>query len=313
VLHAPGIQVDLQVVDPASFGAALQYFTGSKDHNVHLRTIARDRGLKVNEYGVFRGDERVAGTTEEEVYAALGLPFIPPEIRENHGEIEAAAAGTLPRLVDASQLRGDLHLHLPEQGEDASLEPWIGKAKSLGYAFLGVVLEENPRVAEQLGRLQQAAKTAPEHPAGVAIRFGLERPMGATTAVPDGFEFLVLRPGGGKLPSKPALPFLLGHLEAEEVGEERAAALEQAAAGGWPIEVGPRSERSSLDSGALRSLAGKGAHFVASARAERSRELARIAVSLGLLRRGAVEGGQLLAELPLHPAANRPRGGRRKA
>jgi DNA polymerase/3'-5' exonuclease PolX len=311
VLHAPGIQVDLQVVDPASFGAALQYFTGSKDHNVHLRTIARDRGLKVNEYGVFRENERVAGSTEEEVYAALGLPFIPPEIRENHGEIEAAAAGTLPRLVDASQLRGDLHLHLPEQGEDASLEPWIAKAKSLGYAFLGVVLEETPRVGEQLARLQPEAKSAPV--AGLTIRFGLERSLGATAAVPDGFEFLVLRPGGGKLPSKPALPFLLGHLEADEVGEEPAAALEQAVAGGWPIEAGPRPERSSLDSGALRSLAGKGAHFVASARAERSRELARIAVSLGLLRRGAVDGGQLLAELPPPPAANRPRGGRRNA
>jgi DNA polymerase/3'-5' exonuclease PolX len=313
VLHAPGIQVDLQVVDPASFGAALQYFTGSKDHNVHLRTIARDRGLKVNEYGVFRESERVAGTTEEEVYAALGLPFIPPEIRENHGEIEAAAAGTLPHLVEASQLRGDLHLHLPEEGEDASLEPWIAKAKSFGYTFLGVVLEEGPRLGERLARLQQEAKTATVHAAGVNILFGLERPMGATAAVPDGFEFLVLRPEGGKVPSKPTLPFLLGHLEAQEFGEERASALAQAVAGGWPIEVGPRPELSSLDSGALRGLAGKGAHFCASARPERSRELARIAVSLGLLRRGAVETGQLLAEWPPSPAPNAPRGGRRKA
>ncbi|MCI4342221.1 MAG: helix-hairpin-helix domain-containing protein, partial [Thermoplasmata archaeon] len=138
ILLAPGIQVDLRVLEPESFGAALQYFTGSKDHNVHLRTLAREKGLKVNEYGVFREEERVAGRTEEEVYAALGLAPIPPEIRENHGEVEAAAAGQVPTLFERSSLRTDLHLHLPLQGEDAALAPWAERALGLGYSELGV-------------------------------------------------------------------------------------------------------------------------------------------------------------------------------
>ncbi len=97
VVLRSGLQVDLRVVEPEAFGAALQYFTGSKDHNVRLRSLARDHGLKVNEYGVYRGEERIAGRTEEEVYRALGLSLIPPELREDRGEIAAAAAGPLPR------------------------------------------------------------------------------------------------------------------------------------------------------------------------------------------------------------------------
>ena len=94
-----------------SFGAALQYFTGSKDHNVVLRGMAKALGLKINEYGVFRDDRQIAGRTEEEVYAAVGLPWIPPELREARREFEWAAAGTLPHLVELGDLRGDLHMH----------------------------------------------------------------------------------------------------------------------------------------------------------------------------------------------------------
>jgi DNA polymerase (family 10) len=106
-----GLQVDLRVVPQESYGAALLYFTGSKAHNVVLRQLAQQRGLKLNEYGVFRGDKPVAGETEESVYASLGLPWIPPELREGRGEIDAAKAGRLPHLVDLQDLKGDLHAH----------------------------------------------------------------------------------------------------------------------------------------------------------------------------------------------------------
>ena len=112
------MQIDLRVVAPESIGAALQYFTGSKEHNVKLRAMAVRKGLKINEYGVFfegqagiPGDPSLGGRTEEEVYAALGLPWIPPELREGAGEVELARRGELPRLVELGDLKGDLHLH----------------------------------------------------------------------------------------------------------------------------------------------------------------------------------------------------------
>ncbi|MDO9068693.1 MAG: nucleotidyltransferase domain-containing protein, partial [Deltaproteobacteria bacterium] len=103
-----GLQVDLRVVAEESYGAALQYFTGSKAHNIAIRRIAQKHGLKVNEYGVYRGEARIAGENEESVYRAVGLPYIPPELREDRGEIEAAHAGRLPQLVELADLRGDL-------------------------------------------------------------------------------------------------------------------------------------------------------------------------------------------------------------
>src|SRR5262249_60056203 len=109
VLDREGIQVDLRVVEPGAFGAALQYFTGSKAHNIRLRELGVRRKLKINEYGVFdEAGSRLAGGSEEELYAALGLPWIPPEIREDCGEIEEALAGSLPRLVETSDIKGDL-------------------------------------------------------------------------------------------------------------------------------------------------------------------------------------------------------------
>lgn len=140
VVLVSGLQVDLRVVEPAAFGAALQYFTGSKDHNVHLRSIARDRGLKVNEYGVFRGDERIAGRTEEEVYAALGLAWIPPEVREDEGEIDAAATGRYPRLVEAPDLVADLHLHLDLTADAPAVDRLVADAGHRGLRTVGVVV-----------------------------------------------------------------------------------------------------------------------------------------------------------------------------
>jgi DNA polymerase (family 10) len=138
VRHQDGLQIDLRVVEPAAFGAALQYFTGSKDHNVRVREIASRRGLRISEYGVFdeRTGERVAGATEEEVYATVGLSWIPPELRENQGEIEAAREGRLPTLVTAGDIRGDLHAHTDWSDGRHSLEALVTAAQARGYEYI---------------------------------------------------------------------------------------------------------------------------------------------------------------------------------
>ncbi len=132
------LQVDLRVVAEESYGAALQYFTGSKTHNIVLRQLAQQQGLKLNEYGVFREDRYVAGKTEESVYAAVGLPWIPPELRENRGEFDAAQAGRLPRLVEPGDLRGDLHAHTKATDGRNSLKEMALAARNRGFEYLAI-------------------------------------------------------------------------------------------------------------------------------------------------------------------------------
>ncbi len=132
------LQVDLEILDADSWGAGLQYFTGSKDHNVHLRGMALARGLKLNEYGLFRGDEKLAGAAEEDVYRGLGLPWIPPELREDRGEIEAALANELPRLVELTDIRGDFHVHTNASDGRESLEAMVEAARALRYDYVGI-------------------------------------------------------------------------------------------------------------------------------------------------------------------------------
>jgi DNA polymerase (family 10) len=136
-LHT-GLDADLRVVPKQSFGAALHYFTGSKHHNVALRRIAISRGLKLNEYGVFRGDTAIAGATEEDVYEALGLPFIPPELREMTGEIEAARAGRLPRLIAPGSLRGDLQIQTDWSDGADSLAAMAAAAEARGLEYIAI-------------------------------------------------------------------------------------------------------------------------------------------------------------------------------
>jgi len=138
VVLKSGVQVDLRVVPEDSYGAALQYFTGSKAHNIAVRKIAQKAGLKINEYGVFRGEEKIAGATEEEVYAAVGLPWIPPELREDRGEIEAALEGKLPNLIELSHIRGDLHTHTNWTDGHNTVEEMALAAKSLGYEYIAI-------------------------------------------------------------------------------------------------------------------------------------------------------------------------------
>ncbi|NHX35411.1 MULTISPECIES: DNA polymerase/3'-5' exonuclease PolX [Halolamina] len=159
-----GVRVDLRVVDPSEFGAALQYFTGSRDHNIHLRNVAIDRDLKLNEYGCFdvsgvddpdgsqRVGDRVAGETEEGMYGALDLPPIPPELRENTGEIEAARDGALPDLVAEDEIRGDLHAHTDWSDGDATVEEMALGAAEFGHDYLAITDHaEGPGVFGNMG------------------------------------------------------------------------------------------------------------------------------------------------------------------
>ncbi|HVV43952.1 MAG TPA: helix-hairpin-helix domain-containing protein, partial [Bryobacteraceae bacterium] len=151
-----GIHVDIRSVPEKSFGAAMQYFTGSKQHNIHLRKLAREQGLKFNEYGVFRGTRRTGGDDEADVYESLGMPLIPAELREDRGEIEAALAGKLPALIEPSDLRGDLHVHTNWSDGQSSAKEMVEHAAQLGYEYIALT-DHSPseRIARGLdhGRL----------------------------------------------------------------------------------------------------------------------------------------------------------------
>ena len=138
VLLEEGFQVDVRVVPKKSFGAALAYFTGSKEHNVAVRGIAVDKKLKLNEYGLFKGSKAVAGATEESIYSKLDLPYIEPELREDRGEIQAAQQGSLPRLLEISDIRGDLHMHTTASDGTTTIEELAQAAKAMGYEYVAV-------------------------------------------------------------------------------------------------------------------------------------------------------------------------------
>ncbi|HEX9021658.1 MAG TPA: DNA polymerase/3'-5' exonuclease PolX [Nitrospirota bacterium] len=140
IIAEDGIQVDLRVVEESSFGAALQYFTGSKQHNIRLREMAVKAGLKLNEYGAFRepGEKKIGGRTEEEMYKALKLPWIPPELREDTGEIEAAQAGKLPELITLDDIKGDLHVHTKWSDGSHDLDTVVQAARKKGYDYIAI-------------------------------------------------------------------------------------------------------------------------------------------------------------------------------
>jgi DNA polymerase (family 10) len=182
IRHREGIRVDLRVVGPECHGAALAYFTGSKQHNIRIREMAMKRGLKISEYGVFRerSGRRIAGASEEEVYAAIGLPWIPPELREDAGEVEAARENRLPRLVTLEDVRGDLHCHTSATDGHHTVEALVAAAARRGYAYVAVTDHSRAtRVAgglglEELGthvrRIRAAARAHPE----IAVLAGTE-------------------------------------------------------------------------------------------------------------------------------------------
>lgn len=174
------LQVDVRVLAEESFGAALHYFTGSRAHNIAIRRLAQEKGLKISEYGVFRGRRRIAGKDEAEVFAAVGLPYIPPEVREDRGEIEAARAGLLPSLVELADLRGDLHVHTKATDGHNSVEEMAEAAKARGLSYIAVTEHsrhltvahglDTKRLLEQMEEIDRIN----ERLAGITILKGIE-------------------------------------------------------------------------------------------------------------------------------------------
>ena len=138
VLTKDDIQVDVRVVDDASYGAALMYFTGSKEHNIKLRQLAIKNGLKLNEYGIFKGEKIIAGKTEEDMYKALGISYIAPELREDRGEVEAGLNNALPDLIELKDIKGDLHMHSTWSDGGSSIEDMVIKSRELGYEYIAI-------------------------------------------------------------------------------------------------------------------------------------------------------------------------------
>jgi DNA polymerase (family 10) len=188
-----GLEMDVRVVPAESYGAALVYFTGSKAHNIVIRKRAQDRGLKINEYGVFRGEKAVAGRTEKDVYAAIDLPWIPPELREDRGEIELAEKGKLPKLVAVEDIHGDLHMHTTATDGQATIEEMIAAARARGLKYIAVT-DHSKRVsmangldAKRLRAHWKAIDKARQHVRGIEVLCGIECDIleDATLDLPD--------------------------------------------------------------------------------------------------------------------------------
>lgn len=190
VILGSGIQVDLRILPESDYGAALHYFTGSKDHNVAMRDRAKRMGLRISEYGVFdvkggeppAGDDsrRRGGEREQDVFNLVGLPFIPPELRENSGEIEAAEDGALPKLIEAKHIRGDLHLHTDASDGTGSIAEMAHQARKMGYEYIGITdHSQSLKIAggldeARLGKHIKAIRTADKKAAGIEILAGVE-------------------------------------------------------------------------------------------------------------------------------------------
>ncbi len=177
---ASGVQVDLRVFDRECYGAALLYFTGSKEHNIRVRQVCMEKGLKLNEYGLFRDEKRVAGLTEEEIYSYLGMQWIPPEIREDQGEVELALRGNLPVLIEMSDIKGDLHIHTVYSDGTDEIETIVRKARELGYRYVAIT-DHSPSLAvakgmtpEKVYRQREEIKRINKECPDVKVLLGME-------------------------------------------------------------------------------------------------------------------------------------------
>jgi DNA polymerase (family 10) len=325
------IQVDVRALPAKSFGAALQYFTGSKEHNVALRTRAVKMGLKLSEYGLFRAsdDKPLASAAEEEIYSALGLAWIPPELRENWGEIEAAAEGRLPLLVETADIRGDLHMHTTSSDGRATLEEMAGAARALGYEYIAITdhskalamangLDEK-RVLEFAARVR-----ALDHQAlGIRVLSGIEcdiRRDGSMDLADEALAALDIVVGSvhsymnldyaemtDRLLRALESPYLrvLGHptgrllLQREAFPFDFERVAEEAARRGVLFEINASPERLDLHPTLLRAAKQRGVKFVISTDAHHPKHLANMRYGVITARRGWLEKTDVVNTLPL--------------
>ncbi len=325
-------QVDVRALPRESYGAALQYFTGSKEHNIALRSRALKMGYTLSEYGLFRRDDniRVAGETEEEVYAKLGLAWIPPELRENQGEIEAAAEGRLPHLVEQRHIRGDLHMHTVETDGRATLEEMAAAASALGYEYIAIT-DHSKALAMANGLDERRAvafakhvKRLNESGLGIHVFSGIEcdiRRDGTMDLAEDALAELDLVIGSvhSYMNLEPAemtdrllraleCPYLriLGHptgrlllvRDAYPFDFDRVAA--EAARRGVIFEINSSPERLDLYDALLRSARARGVRFAISTDAHHPNHLRNIRYGVTMARRGWLEPADVVNTLPLN-------------
>ncbi len=331
-LRAGGVRVDLRVVDPEEFGAALQYFTGSKDHNVSLRNRAIERGLKMNEYGVFdvsgtggddkRAGDRVAGHTEASMYDALDLPWIPAELREDRGEVEAAAAGDLPDLVSLADVRGDLHVHTVWSDGTESIDEMVAGAVAHGHDYVAVtdhatgpgmvggVGLTDEELREQLSAVREVAGDADiDVFAGVEANIGPDGSVSVADDVLADLDLVVASPhatldgdGTSRLVAAAKHPEvdIVGHPTGRRINQragldvdiERLATV--AADHTTALEVNANPRRLDLRGRAVQTALEAGATIVVDTDAHRSRSYEFVRYGVHTARRGWAESGDLL-------------------
>ncbi len=327
-----GLQVDLRALPNESYGAAMQYFTGSKEHNIVLRSRAQKLGLTLNEYGLFRvdGNQRVAGETEEDVYRQLGLAWIPPELRENCGEIEAALEDRLPKLIELGDIRGDLHMHTLETDGRATLEEMAEAARALGYQYIAIT-DHSKALAMANGLDEKRAVDFARHVRrlnrdglGIRIFSGLEcdiRRDGAMDLAEDALAELdivvasvhshmnleaaemtdrllrALESPNVRILGHPTGRILLNR-EAYPFDFERIAA--EAVRRNVYLEINGSPERLDLASAQVRTAKGLGAKFAISTDSHHPKHLG-VNMQFGVItaRRGWLEPGDVLNALPL--------------
>jgi DNA polymerase (family 10) len=321
-----GLQVDVRALPAESYGAALQYFTGSKEHNIALRTRCVRMGYKLSEYGLFRAedDRKIAGETEEEIYEKLGLAWIPPELRENQGEIEAAEEGRLPRLVESRDIRGDLHMHTVESDGRVTLEEMAQAAKAMGYEYIAITdhskalamangLDEKRAVAFAR-RVQELNRNG----LGIRVFSGIEcdiRRDGSMDLAEDALaeldvvigsvhSYMNLEPAEMtdrllKALECPHLRILghptgrvLLHREAFPYDFERVA--EEAARRGVWLEINASPERLDLHATLLRVARARGCRFTISTDAHHPKHLANMRYGVLMARRGWLEAADVM-------------------
>ncbi|MFP8889409.1 DNA polymerase/3'-5' exonuclease PolX [Natrialbaceae archaeon A-CW2] len=328
------MRVDLRVVVPEEYGAALQYFTGSKGHNVRLRNYAIERGLKLNEYGAFdvseiddpdagqRVGERVAGDTEASMYDALGLPWIPPELREDRGEIDAAAAGELPDLLTREDVRGDLHTHTEWSDGNNTIEEMLEAALDAGYDYFGVADHaEGPGVVggmgltddeilEQVDAIRAAASTLEGDLtvfAGIEANIDADGDIGLGDDVIDALDLIVASPHSAldqdptaaearllRAIENPAVD-VIGHPSGRLLNDREGLALdagtlgEAAAEHGTALEVNANPRRLDLWGSAVKAALEEGAPIAINTDAHRPTSLEYIRWGVHTARRGWAE------------------------
>lgn len=325
-----GLQADVRVVEPAAYGAALQYFTGSKDHNVKLRERAIKLGLKLNEYGVWKvdGGKRMAGATEEDVYEAVGLPWIPPELREDLGEIEAAVEGRLPDLVETTEIRGDLHVHTRWSDGSETAEAMAAAARALGYEYLcitdhsqslkmagGVTVEE---LREHIRAVRALADRA-----GIAVLIGTECDIAADGSLDYPDDLLAdldvviasvhtrFRMSRDAMTRRLARAMesehvdILGHPTGRRLGQrdpydlDIEAIVDAAVKTGTALEINASPERLDLSDTHVRLATQRGARLAIGSDAHNKYHMYHMPLGVGVARRGWAQTKDVINTLPL--------------